>query len=79
MSHLIVRICDPCHGNTKTSDFAGLKTRDFEDIMSELSSALRIHKENNSQLNGVHLELTGDPVTECIGNFNSSGYFCTVG
>ncbi|KAK9456983.1 DAHP synthetase [Dipodascopsis uninucleata] len=65
--HKVVWMSDPCHGNTKTSPCNGLKTRDFEDIMSELAAALQVHKENNSQLNGVHLELTGDAVTECIG------------
>ncbi|KAK9365495.1 DAHP synthetase [Lipomyces kononenkoae] len=64
--HKVVWMSDPCHGNTKSS-ISGLKTRDFEDIMNELAQALQIHKENDSQLNGVHLELTGDAVTECIG------------
>ncbi|KAK9476759.1 DAHP synthetase [Lipomyces japonicus] len=65
--HKVVWISDPCHGNTKTSPVNGYKTRDFEDIISELGSALQVHKENDSVLNGMHLELTGDPVTECIG------------
>ncbi|KAK9325801.1 DAHP synthetase [Lipomyces orientalis] len=65
-NHKVVWISDPCHGNTKSST-SGLKTRDFEDIMNELALALQIHKDNDSQLNGVHLELTGDAVTECIG------------
>lgn len=60
-------MCDPCHGNTKTSEASGLKTRDFEDIMSEVASSLQVHKEAGSQLHGIHLELTGDAVTECIG------------
>ncbi|KAK9388296.1 DAHP synthetase [Lipomyces mesembrius] len=64
--HTVVWMSDPCHGNTKAST-SGLKTRDFEDIMNELALALQIHKDNDSQLNGVHLELTGDAVTECIG------------
>ncbi|KAK9472438.1 DAHP synthetase [Dipodascopsis tothii] len=64
--HRVVWISDPCHGNTKSST-SGLKTRDFDDIMAELAAALRIHKANGSQLNGVHLELTGDAVTECVG------------
>jgi 3-deoxy-7-phosphoheptulonate synthase len=44
-----------------------LKTRSFSAIYSELSSALKIHKDHNSFLGGVHLELTGDAVTECLG------------
>ncbi|KAK9461327.1 DAHP synthetase [Lipomyces oligophaga] len=65
--HKVVWICDPCHGNTKLSEATNLKTRDFEDIMSEVASSLEVHKAHGSQLHGVHLELTGDAVTECIG------------
>lgn len=58
--------CDPMHGNTQsTSD--GIKTRRFDDILSELNQAFQIHQENNSHLGGVHFELTGEDVTECIG------------
>lgn len=65
--HRVVWISDPCHGNTKTSPVTKLKTRYFDDIMSEIRQALTIHKENDNALHGVHLELTGDAVTECIG------------
>lgn len=65
--HRVVWISDPCHGNTKTSPLTKLKTRYVDDIMSEITQALEIHKANGSKLNGVHLELTGDAVTECIG------------
>ena len=59
-------ICDPMHGNTvKTKD--GIKTRHFDDILKELSETFEIHKELNSYMSGVHFELTGDKVTECIG------------
>jgi len=54
------------HGNTRSSE-AGVKTRQFSSIISELACALRIHKENGSKLGGVHLELTGEAVTECVG------------
>jgi 3-deoxy-7-phosphoheptulonate synthase len=58
--------CDPMHGNTeKTVD--GIKTRHFDNILSELLQALSIHREMDSYLGGVHFELTGDDVTECIG------------
>ena len=58
--------CDPMHGNTQiTRD--GIKTRHFEDIVLELSSALDIHHDMGSRLGGVHIELTGDDVTECLG------------
>jgi len=65
--HRVVWISDPCHGNTKTSPGTKLKTRHFDDIMSEIKQALSIHTEHGSRLNGVHLELTGENVTECVG------------
>jgi 3-deoxy-7-phosphoheptulonate synthase len=57
---------DPMHGNTFATN-TGIKTRSFEKIASELETAFKIHKEQGSILGGVHLELTGDNVTECIG------------
>lgn len=57
---------DPMHGNTKTTA-EGIKTRYFSDILSELKQAFAIHAECGSVLGGVHFELTGDNVTECIG------------
>lgn len=62
----VVWQCDPMHGNTR-STAAGVKTRRFGDIFSELQETLRIHKDQGSYLGGVHLELTGDAVTECMG------------
>lgn len=62
----VVWQCDPMHGNTQGTA-AGLKTRAFGDILGELQQTLRIHKEQGSYLGGVHLELTGDAVTECLG------------
>ena len=59
-------VADPMHGNTFTTEH-GHKTRDFESILSELRHAIQIHKSVGSRLGGVHLELTGDNVTECIG------------
>ena len=58
--------CDPMHGNGQTAR-NGIKTRSFDDIMSEIITAFRIHKEVGSRLSGIHLELTGEDVTECIG------------
>ncbi len=57
--------CDPMHGNTTVVD--GTKTRAFEDIASELKSAFQIHRAEGSHLSGVHFELTGENVTECLG------------
>ncbi|KAG1446216.1 hypothetical protein G6F46_011339 [Rhizopus delemar] len=65
--HIPVWVCDPMHGNTKTAASGNLKTRHFVDIIQELSQTFRVHKENDSKLNGVHFELTGDSVTECVG------------
>ncbi|HEY4365870.1 MAG TPA: 3-deoxy-7-phosphoheptulonate synthase class II [Steroidobacteraceae bacterium] len=62
----VLWICDPMHGNTETSS-SGLKTRRFENIVTELESAFRIHREMGSWLGGVHFELTGEDVTECTG------------
>ncbi|KAI1364361.1 phospho-2-dehydro-3-deoxyheptonate aldolase-like protein [Xylaria arbuscula] len=58
--------CDPMHGNTRSTG-AGIKTRRFDDVFSELQDTVHIHKEEGSYLGGVHLELTGDAVTECLG------------
>ncbi len=58
--------CDPMHGNTETTA-DGTKTRHFDNILSELKQALEIHQKMGSYLGGVHFELTGDNVTECIG------------
>lgn len=58
--------CDPMHGNTETTS-DGLKTRHFDNILSELQQAYTIHMDMGSYLGGVHFELTGDNVTECIG------------
>lgn len=58
--------CDPMHGNTETTA-DGIKTRHFDNILSELQQALKIHREMDSYLGGVHFELTGENVTECIG------------
>ncbi len=57
---------DPMHGNgSKTAD--GTKTRNFDDILSEVKETLAVHKRLGSNLGGIHFELTGDDVTECIG------------
>ncbi|MBU1109299.1 MAG: 3-deoxy-7-phosphoheptulonate synthase [Candidatus Riflebacteria bacterium] len=58
--------CDPMHGNTYTNK-NGLKTRVFEDILNEVRAFWSIHKAEGSIAGGVHLELTGESVTECTG------------
>ena len=57
---------DPMHGNTFATD-EGLKTRHTDQIEGELLKAFQIHRAEGSILGGVHLELTGDDVTECVG------------
>ncbi len=62
----VLWVCDPMHGNTEsTAD--GTKTRRFDSIVKELESAFRVHEASGSYLGGVHLELTGENVTECTG------------
>jgi 3-deoxy-7-phosphoheptulonate synthase len=64
--HPVVWMCDPMHGNTFTAE-GGQKTRRFDDIIGELQSFFRIHREVGTWPGGVHIELTGDDVTECLG------------
>ncbi len=59
-------ICDPMHGNTETTP-TGIKTRRFDKIMAELEQSFEVHYQLGSRLGGVHVELTGEDVTECIG------------
>ncbi len=62
----VVWCCDPMHGNViKTR--SGRKTRSFDAILNELGAAIRAHEMAGTILGGVHLELTGERVTECIG------------
>lgn len=58
--------CDPMHGNTRTTS-GGIKTRSFDEILGELDQAFDIHKALRGRLGGVHVELTGEAVTECVG------------
>ena len=58
--------CDPMHGNTETLS-SGVKTRRFANIRSELEQAFDLHETAGTHLGGVHLELTGEDVTECMG------------
>jgi 3-deoxy-7-phosphoheptulonate synthase len=62
----VLWVSDPMHGNTETTP-QGVKTRRFENILSEVEAAFRIHADCGSILGGVHFELTGDDVTECTG------------
>jgi len=66
----VVWSIDPMHGNTyKTAE--GLKTRDFEKILSEVKQFIQIHKAEGTVPGGMHLEMTGGDVTECTGSISS--------
>lgn len=62
----VVWCCDPMHGNTESTS-NGYKTRKFENIKKEVEMSMEVHRSENSILGGVHLELTGENVTECLG------------
>lgn len=64
--HPVVWACDPMHGNTFTSK-SGHKTRHFDEVMAEMVGFFAAHKSEGTWPGGVHLELTGDDVTECLG------------
>ena len=58
--------CDPMHGNTITSA-SGYKTRPFDLILKEVRSFFDVHAAEGTHAGGVHLEMTGQNVTECTG------------
>ena len=59
-------ICDPMHGNTFESA-SGFKTRDFDDIVEEVRGFFEVHRGLGTVPGGIHVELTGNDVTECLG------------
>ncbi len=64
--HPVVWACDPMHGNTFTAP-SGRKTRHFDAILSEIAGFFEAHRAEGTWPGGVHVELTGDDVTECLG------------
>ena len=62
----VLWICDPMHGNTENSS-NGYKTRRFGNIRGEIEQAFDLHAAAGTRLGGIHLELTGEYVTECTG------------
>ena len=62
----VVWSCDPMHGNTITSS-NGYKTRPFDNILSEVKQFFEIHAAEGTYAGGVHFEMTGQDVTECLG------------
>jgi 3-deoxy-7-phosphoheptulonate synthase len=67
----IVWSCDPMHGNVEKAS-NGFKTRDFANILSEVKQFFQIHKAQGSIAGGIHLEMTGQNVTECTGSTSSN-------
>lgn len=66
---VVTWICDPVHGNTETVN--GYKTRRYDNIRAEVEAFFDVHEEMGSVPGGIHLEMTGDNVTECIGGGSS--------
>ena len=64
--HKVLWECDPMHGNTYTTA-SGRKTRHFEDVMAEIDGYFTAHAEAGTWPGGIHVEITGDDVTECVG------------
>lgn len=62
----VVWVCDPMHGNTRSAA-SGHKTRSFDDIADEVRGFFAVHRELGTHPGGLHVELTGDDVTECVG------------
>ncbi|MGA0010673.1 MAG: class II 3-deoxy-7-phosphoheptulonate synthase [Candidatus Nanopelagicales bacterium] len=62
----VVWVCDPMHGNTFEAS-SGHKTRSFDDVISEVEGFFGVHRQLGTIPGGIHVELTGDDVTECVG------------
>ena len=64
--HPVLWVCDPMHGNTKEAA-SGHKTRLLDDVIDEVRGFFEVHKSSGTHPGGIHIELTGDDVTECLG------------
>jgi 3-deoxy-7-phosphoheptulonate synthase len=71
--HPVVWACDPMHGNTFTSE-TGRKTRDFDAVLAEIAGFFAAHWAEGTWPGGVHIELTGEDVTECLGGGDALGH-----
>lgn len=62
----VLWVCDPMHGNTYEAP-SGYKTRSFDDVLEEVRGFFEVHHAKGTHPGGIHIELTGDDVTECVG------------
>jgi 3-deoxy-7-phosphoheptulonate synthase len=62
----VLWVCDPMHGNTYESP-TGFKTRSFDEVLDEVKGFFEVHLAKGTHPGGIHIELTGDDVTECVG------------
>jgi 3-deoxy-7-phosphoheptulonate synthase len=62
----VVWVCDPMHGNTMEAA-GGQKTRNFDHVLDEVAGFFEVHRALGTHPGGIHIEFTGDDVTECIG------------
>jgi 3-deoxy-7-phosphoheptulonate synthase len=63
--HQVVWTCDPMHGNGRT--VGAIKTRHFDDVLDEVLGFFEVHRELGTWPGGLHVEFTGEDVTECLG------------
>jgi len=71
----VIWSCDPMHGNTEKSS-NGFKTRKFANILKEVENFFEIHKSLNTYAGGIHIEMTGQDVTECLGGTKEITELC---
>lgn len=67
--HPVLWVCDPMHGNTREAA-TGHKTRLFDDVLDEVRGFFEVHAQMDTHPGGIHIELTGDDVTECLGGIS---------
>jgi 3-deoxy-7-phosphoheptulonate synthase len=67
--HPVTWVCDPMHGNTREAA-SGHKTRLFDDVLDEVRGFFEVHRSLGTHPGGIHIELTGDDVTECLGGIS---------
>jgi 3-deoxy-7-phosphoheptulonate synthase len=66
----VVWCCDPMHGNTIKAS-TGYKTRPFDSVLTEVKEFFSVHRQMGTYAGGVHIEMTGDDVTECVGGMSA--------